>query len=69
MIRQVTNDEILEESLKNVRAAIKKVTNGDLYDAKGNLTKEGHEALEVLEGLDLFWICDPLIKLVSKKEG
>ena len=61
-------DEIVAESLPKVREAIKKVTNGDLYDRKGDLTKEGYEALDVLEGLDLFWICDPLIRLVSKKE-
>ena len=59
-----SNDKILEYSLREVRAAIKKVTTGDLYDAKGDLTKEGYEALETLEGLDLFWICDPLIKEV-----
>jgi hypothetical protein len=61
-------NKILADSLKKVRAAIAKVTSGDLYDAKGYLTKEGYEALETLEGLDLFWICDPLIKLVGKKE-
>lgn len=59
---------LLEDSLKEVRAAIKKVTSGDLYYAKGYLTKEGYEALATLEGLNLFWICDPEIKLV-KKEG
>lgn len=62
-----SNEKILEDSLKEVRAAIKKVTSGDLYDANGYLTKEGYEALEVLEGLDLFWICDPEIKLVKKE--
>lgn len=62
-----SNDKIIEESLKKVREAIKKVTTGDLYDRKGELTKEGYEALETLEGLDLFWICDPLIKLVKKE--
>lgn len=67
MIIKASNDEILEDSLKKVREAIKKVTSGDLYDSKGYLTKEGYEALETLEGLDLFWICDPLIKLVDKK--
>lgn len=60
------NDKIFAESLKEVRAAIAKVTSGDLYDYKGYLTREGYEALETLEGLDLFWICDPLIKLVGK---
>ena len=62
------NDKIFANSLKEVRAAIAKVASGDLYDAKGYLTKEGYEALETLEGLDLFWICDPLIKLVGKNE-
>ena len=62
------DERILEDCLKEVRAAIAKVTSGDLYDYKGYLTKEGYEALETLEGLDLFWICDPLIKLVNKKE-
>ena len=63
------NDKIFANSLKEVRAAIAKVTSGDLYDARGYVTKEGYEALEALEGLDLFWICDPLIKLVNKKVG
>lgn len=57
------NDEIIEKMLKKVRAAIKKVTDGDLYDTKGYLTKEGYEALEELEGLDLYWVCDPVIKI------
>lgn len=61
-------DKIFADSLKKVRAAIAKVTNGELYDSKGYVTKEGYEALETLEGLDLFWICDPLIKLVGKNE-
>ena len=69
MTIKASNDEILEDSLKEVRAAIKKVTSGDIYDAKGYLTKEGYEALEALEGLDLFWICDPNIKLVKKEEA
>ena len=62
------NEEILKESLAEVRAAIKRVTDGDLYDNRGELTKEGYKALETLEGLDLFWVCDPLIKLVNKEE-
>ena len=62
------NEKILAESLSKVRAAIKRVTDGDLYDNKWELTKEGYEALETLEGLDLFWVCDPLIKLASQKE-
>ena len=56
------NDKIEKECLDSVRKAIAKVTSGDLYDYKGYLTKEGYEALEELEGLDLFWICDPLIQ-------
>lgn len=57
------------ESLKNVREAIKTITSGDIYDRKGYLNEKGYKALEVLEGLDLFWVCDPLIKLVNKKGG
>lgn len=68
MIIQTSNADLLEDSLEKIRASIKKVTNGDLYDVKGDLTREGYEALETLEGLDLFWLGDPLIKLVSKKE-
>jgi hypothetical protein len=59
--------DTFEDNLKEIRAAIKKVTSGDLYDDKGDLTKEGYDALATLEGLDLFWICDPLIKLVNKQ--
>ena len=46
--------DTFEDNLKEVREAIKKVTSGDLYDAKGDLTKEGYDALATLEGLDLF---------------
>ena len=63
---EITDDERIL-AVKQVRAAIAKVTNGEIYDSKGYITKEGYEALETLEGLDLFWICDPLIKLVDKK--
>lgn len=62
------DEKIIKECLDQVRDAIYKVTHGLLYDYKGYLTKEGYEALETLEGLDLFWLGDPLIKLVSKKE-
>jgi len=55
------------ECLKNVREALKTITCGDIYDRKGFLNEKGYEALEELEGLDLFWACDPLIKLVNKK--
>ena len=59
-----------ENCLNNVREAIKTVTSGDIYDSKGYLNGKGYKALEELEGLDLFWVCDPLIKLVNnaKKE-
>ena len=62
-------DKNISEELTKIRAAIKKVTDGDLYDRKGDLTSSGYTALETLEGLDLFWLGDPLIKLVSKKES
>jgi len=55
------------EYLKNVREAIKTITSGDIYDRKGYLNEKGYEALQELEGLDLFWVCDPSIKLVNKK--
>jgi hypothetical protein len=64
----INEDELLQETLNNVRGAIYKVTHGLIYDNRGYLTKEGYQALETLEGLDLFWLGDPLIKLVSKKE-
>ena len=38
-------DKILADSLKKVRAAIAKVTSGEIYDSKGFVTKEGYEAL------------------------
>ena len=53
------------DELQKIRLALYKISTGDLYDLKGDLTKEGYEALETLEGLDLFWLGDPLIKLVS----
>ena len=39
-----------EMSLEEAMARLK---NGDLYDRKGDLTKEGYQALERLEGVDL----------------
>ena len=57
------------ECLKNVREALKTITSGDIYDSNGYLNGKGYKALEELEGLDLFWVCDPLIKLVNKKGG
>ena len=58
---------IEEECLKHVREAIKTITSGDIYDRKGYLNEKGYKALEELEGLDLYWVCDPSIKLVYKK--
>lgn len=63
------DEKITKECIDKVRDAIYKVTHGLLYDYKGNLTKKGYEALETLEGLDLFWLGDPLIKLASAKEA
>lgn len=60
--------EIEAECLKNVREAIKTITSGDIYDRKGYLNEKGYKALETLEGLDLFWVCDTSIKLVNKKK-
>lgn len=57
------------EELQKIRLALHKISTGDLYDRKGDLTKEDYEALETLEGLDLFWLGDPKIKLVSSKEA
>jgi len=54
--------------VEGVRKALKTITSGDIYDAEGHLNAKGYEALERLEGLDLFWICDPKIKLVKEKE-
>lgn len=59
--------EIEAECLKNVHEAIKTITSGDIYDRKGYLNEKGYKALEELEGLDLFWVCDPSIKLVNKE--
>ena len=57
---------IKQKCVEKVRKALKTLTSGDIYDRKGHLNEAGYEALEVIEGLDLFWICDPLIKLVKK---
>lgn len=54
--------------VEGVRKALKTITSSDIYDAEGHLNAKGYEALERLEGLDLFWICDPRIKLVKEKE-
>ena len=55
-----------QECVERVRKALKTLTGGEIYDRKGYLNKAGYNALEEIEGLDLFWICDPLIKLAKK---
>lgn len=62
IIKEVPTEE--EQMLENVRNAIKTITSGKVYDDNGYITEEGRKALEELDGLDLFWICDPRIKLV-----
>lgn len=57
---------IEQECVEKVRKALKTLTSGEIYDRKGYLNAAGYAALEKIEGLDLFWICDPLIKLVKK---
>ena len=60
---------IEQESVEKVRKALKLITSGEIYDEKGYLNEKGYKALEEIEGLDLFWICDPLIKLAKESEG
>jgi len=57
---------IEQKCVEKVRKALKTLTSGEIYDGRGYLNKVGYDALEEIEGLDLFWICDPLIKLVKK---
>ena len=59
---------IEQESVEEVRKALKTITSGEIYDRKGYLNEKGYKALEKIEGLDLFWICDPLIKLAKESE-
>lgn len=59
---------IKQKCVEQVRKAIKTITSGEIYDEKGYLNKVGYDALEEIEGLDLFWICDPLIKLAKENE-
>lgn len=59
---------IEQMSIEKVRKALKTITSGEIYDRKGYLNEVGYKALEEIEGLDLFWICDPLIKLVKESE-
>ena len=55
--------------IERVRKALKTITSSEIYDEKGYLNEKGYKALEEIEGLDLFWICDPKIKLVMEKEA
>ena len=57
---------IEQECVEKVRKALKTLTSGEIYDIKGYLNEDGYNALQEIEGLDLFWICDPLIKLAKK---
>lgn len=59
---------IKQESVEKVRNALKVITSAEIYDRKGYLNEKGYKALEEIEGLDLFWICDPLIKLAKENE-
>lgn len=58
---------IEQESVEKVRKALKTLTSAEIYDNKGYLNEKGYKALEEIEGLDLFWICDPMIKLAKEK--
>lgn len=60
---------IEQENVEKVRKALKLITSGEIYDERGYLNEAGYEALEEIEGLDLFWICDPLIKLAKESEN
>ena len=60
---------IEQENVEKVRKALKLITSCEIYDGRGYLNKAGYEALEEIEGLDLFWICDPLIKLAKESEA
>ena len=55
-----------QECVEKVRKALKTLTSGEIYVRKGYLNEAGYNALAEIEGLDLFWICDPLIKLAKK---
>ena len=60
---------IEQENLENVRNALKTITSGNIYNRNGQLNAEGYAALRELDGLDLFWICDPCIKLVPDRRN
>ena len=57
---------IEQKCVEKVRKALKTLTSGEIYDRNGYINEAGYNALEEIEGLDLFWICDPLIKLATK---
>ena len=59
---------IEQKCVEEVRKALKLITSCEIYDEKGYLNEKGYKALEEIEGLDLFWICDPLIKLAKESE-
>ena len=59
---------IEQKCVEEVGKALKTLTSGEIYDRKGYLNEVGYNALEEIEGLDLFWICDPLIKLAKQGE-
>ena len=60
---------IEQKCVEEVRKALAAITSADIYDRKGYLNEKGYKALEEIEGLDLFWICDPLIKLAKESEA
>ena len=60
---------IEQECVEKVRKALKTLTSGEIYDRNGYLNEAGYNALEEIVGLDLFWICDPLIKLTKKGDA
>lgn len=67
----MTEDEcraVEQKCVEEVREALKVITSGNQFDAFGNMTSDLQKALEMVEGLDLFWICDPMIKLAKNEE-
>lgn len=60
---------IEKECVEKVRNALAVITSAEIYDSKGYLNEKGYKALEEIEGLDLFWVCDPRIKLVKESEA
>ena len=60
---------IEQKCVEDVRKALKTITSGEIYDGRGYLNEKGYKALEEIEGLDLFWIGDPLITLAKESEA